>query len=333
MPDVPATCFKFTVGSAAEAAELVRDRLGPHARVLSVRSIPAGGWRRFWAAPRLEIVACAEPPAPSPEAAPAPRAAAPPTGDLRGLLTRAGFSEAVLARLGPAWAGLAALPLHRGLVEAGRQLGALARPSRERLPLERAAFIGLPGAGRTTALCKWLALEVFRHGRKGHVVTAEFDRPNPPGVLPVFCEALGVPLAHFPALTQPAAPGNFVYFDLPGISLRDPGANSAIAAFVDREAIKHRVLVLNAAYDPAVLAAARAAGRELGATHVALTHLDELGRWGRLWDHLLDDGLDPLLLSTGPALTGDCEVDAFDALARRTLPAAPETDTANLAAA
>ena len=67
-----------------------------------------------------------------------------------------------------------------------------------------AAFLGAPGVGRTTALCKWLSAEVFRRARLGHVVTAEFDRPNNPGPLPVFCEALGVPVAHYPASTQPA---------------------------------------------------------------------------------------------------------------------------------
>ena len=34
---------------------------------------------------------------------------------------------------------------------------------------------------------------MFRRARIGHVVTVEFDRPNPGGPLPVFAEALGVP--------------------------------------------------------------------------------------------------------------------------------------------
>ena len=51
------TCYKFTVRSAAEAATLIRERLGEHARVLSVRTVPASGIRRLWAAPQLEIIA------------------------------------------------------------------------------------------------------------------------------------------------------------------------------------------------------------------------------------------------------------------------------------
>ena len=176
--------------------------------------------------------------------------------------------------------------------------------------------------GRTTTLCKWLGTEVFRRGRLGHVVTVEFDRPNPPGPLPVFCEALGVPVAHFPAATRPAVGGGFVYFDLPGLSIHQ-AENAALAAFLDRERIEQRVLVLNAAYDHAALRAAYAAGRSLGATHVVFTHLDEVTQWGRLWDYLIDGALAPLFLATGPSLTGDCEEDVFGALVRRTLAPAP----------
>jgi flagellar biosynthesis protein FlhF len=212
------------------------------------------------------------------------------------------------------------------LAEAGARLRLEAdRPAGR--PLTRAAFLGAPGVGRTTALCKWLGMEVFRRGRLGHVVSVEFDRPNPPGPLPVFCEALGVPVARFPASTRPAVPGGFVYFDLPGLSTRDPGENKALADFLAREQIDQRVLVLNAAYDHAALRTAYAAGRALGATHLVFTHLDEVPQWGRLWDYLIDGALEPVFFATGPSLTGDCEEDVSSALVRRTLVPADEAET------
>jgi flagellar biosynthesis protein FlhF len=128
-------------------------------------------------------------------------------------------------------------------------------------------------------------------------------------------------VARFPAATEPVTPGGFVYFDLPGISLRDPPANRPIAEFLDAEKIADRVLVINAAYDHAALRSAYAAARDLGGTHVVFTHLDEVTQWGRLWDYLLDGALEPLFLSTGPSLTGDCERDVFGGLVRRTLAA------------
>lgn len=353
-PTTPGTCFKFTVNSAEQAAQLIREKLGDSARVLSVRSVETGGMFGLFSSPKLEVVAqiiAAEPAASALEqpkatvslnavssetAGPGAQVALKasratfrmPQQSLTTLLRRSGFSEKLLLRLfeSPAWLALNEMPLHRALVETGRHLRELAGSRHEPAPLTRAAFFGTPGVGRTTALCKWLANDVFRKARLGHVVTAEFDRPNPTGPLPVFCEALGVPMAHFPASTQPATPGGFVYFDLPGLSLRNPADNAAIAEFLNREQIEQRVLVLNAAYDHAALRAGYAAGRALGATHVVFTHLDEVTQWGRLWDYLIDGDLQPLFLATGPSLTGDCELDALDAVARRTLPVAAEPE-------
>ncbi|HZZ58444.1 MAG TPA: hypothetical protein VFE31_11485, partial [Opitutaceae bacterium] len=410
----PGACYKFTVSSAEEAAAQIRERLGPEARVLSVRTVEQGGMLGLLRKPRLEVIAqIGATPAPlagdagwdaddddfagegtddsGPEAAgsaedgaavwkgspfslsaapigavggPAPReraaaeidpaaplpaiaasaadpaaepspAAAEPTVvplaigrdagpglgavrrrapaelDLAQLLRRSGLSELALGRLrgSQVWARVDGAPLHRALVDIGNYIRESAETKWGGEGLRRAAFLGTAGSGRTTALCKWLGLEVFRRARAGHVVTVEFDRPNPPGALPVFCEALGVPLARFPASTEPAVPGGFVYLDMPALSPSDAKANRALARFLDDEGVTERVLVLNAAYDHACLRAAYAEARQLRATHVVFTHLDEVTQWGRLWDYLLDGALEPLFLGTGPTLTGDCEDD------------------------
>lgn len=356
MPAYAPGTYKFTVRSAEQAVGLIREQLGPTARVLSVRSVAPSGWRRLWDSPRLEVIAQVEAPAeaPSPvvrprlsavssepaapegtlpeapatqrEKPPAPRfrtGGAPEAPGLAGLLRRSGLTETALDRLQarPNWSELNALPLHRALAETSRLLREQVEARVARPPLSRAAFLGTAGVGRTTALCKWLAQETFRRARLGHVVSVEFDRPNPLGPLPVFCEALQVPLAHFPCGTRPAVANGFVYFDLPPISVgRGEGANDRLRAFLDQEEVAERVLVLNAAYDRSSLRAAYAAGRELGATHLVFTHLDEVPQWGKLWDYLFDESLEPLFLATGPSLTGDCEEDVPGAIVRRTLP-------------
>jgi flagellar biosynthesis protein FlhF len=368
-PTLAPGAYKFTVKSADQAVALIREKLGPTARVLSVRSVEAPGLKRFFSAPRLEVIAQVDPPAAAPSASSEhllnrlravsteaaspdlpPSEAAPNEGDvvshpesraegrpesqsplrspplgLSGLLRRSGITETALNRLqaGANWEELNTLPLHRALAETSRLLRQQADTRPQRPALSRAAFLGAAGVGRTTALCKWIAQEVFRRGRLGHVVSVEFDRPNPLGPLPVFSEALGVPLAHFPCETRAAVPGGFVYFDLPGISPRRPRDNAPIGAFLDREEIVERVLVLNAAYDRASLRDAYAAGRDLGATHVVFTHLDEVPQWGKLWDYLFDAEVEPLFLATGPSLTGDCEEDVPGAIVRRTLPDSP----------
>jgi flagellar biosynthesis protein FlhF len=302
-----------------------------------VRTVPAAGLRSLWRTPRIEVIAQvgAEPcgqeetQADAPEIEPRPAPAVPAQARTRqaptlaSLLRRSGVSEVALERLqmAPFWNELAGYPLHRALVEAGRRLQAEAQGRWRREPLTRVAFLGSPGSGRTTALCKWLGAEVFRRGRGGHVVTVEFDRPASPGPLPLFCEALGVASYRHLAGTVPAAPGGFVAYDMPGLCIQRPEANEAISSFLERERIGQRVLVLNAAYDHAALRAAYAAGRALGATHVVFTHLDEVAQWGGLWDYLLERALEPLFLATGPSLTGDCEEDVFGAVIRRTLAA------------
>jgi flagellar biosynthesis protein FlhF len=351
--------YKFTVKSVEEAVALIRERLGPEARVVSVRTVPGAGLKKFLSAPRLEVIAqidaapagaaavdsapaaansrfnyvSAETAAPvdgalasvagaTAENSPSRLAPLPSSLGLTGLLRRSGITETALNRLqtGANWSELNTLPLHRALAETSRLLRSQAESRALRPPLSRAAFLGTAGAGRTTALCKWLAQEVFRRSRIGHVVSVEFDRPNPLGPLPVFGEALGVPLAHFPCETAATVPGGFVYFDLPGISVAKPAANAPLAAFLDREGITERVLVLNAAYDRPSLRDAYAAGRDLGATHLVFTHLDEVPQWGKLWDYLFDETIEPLFLSTGPSLTGECEEDVPGAIVRRTLP-------------
>jgi flagellar biosynthesis protein FlhF len=353
--------YKFVVRTAEEAVQTIREKLGPDAKVLSVRQVQGQGIGGLFGKPKLEViaqvgeaqakparealgvsaevaapmgVAIAEPPsslnAPAAETMAAPsRPARDKLPKLPELLRRSGFSETMLNRLQttPAFAEAEQKPLHHALVEIGQQLRRQASSRRPRPLPARSAFLGTPGVGRTTALCKWLALEVFARQKVGRVLKAEFDRPNPGEGLAVFCEALGISVEYY-APEENAGPstlggsGEFLYADLPGLSLRSPAENASIASFLDREKFAGRVLVLNAAYDPAMLRRGYAAGTDLGATHVVFTHLDELEHWGKLWDFLLEGELTPLFLATGPSLTGDCEEEAVSAVLRKTIPGA-----------
>ena len=52
-----ATCYKFTVNNANEAATVIRERLGESARVLSVRTIEPTGLRGLFGSPKIEVIA------------------------------------------------------------------------------------------------------------------------------------------------------------------------------------------------------------------------------------------------------------------------------------
>ncbi len=324
---VPGT-YRFEAGSAAEAVEIIRNRLGTEARVLSVSSKPRRGLSRLWGAPRFEVLAelpspaAPEPREPEPEAVPSGFSPALIDGArLPALLRRAGFPERLLGRLeiSPGWTRALSRPLHEALADLHRDLRAAARPARP-LP-RRVAFLGSAGVGRTTALCKRLAHEVIERGNAGRVWRVEFGRPNPAPILDVFGEALGVPVEHYaPGFGAPGAGDGFLFADLPALPAAGSVEDRALAKFLDAEHFEGRVLVLNAAYEPEALRAAYARGLAHGATHLVCTHLDETPRWGRLWEFLLEGELSPLFLGTGPGLTGEMSSDVLGALLARTLP-------------
>lgn len=255
------------------------------------------------------------------EAPVAPRARAEATPKLETLLRRSGLSETLVARLQATagWPTAEARPLHEGLSEVAGQIRRLAAGVAARPLPPRAAFIGLPGVGCTTALCKWLSAEVFTHGRHGKVVSVEFDRPKAADDLAVFAELLGTEFAR--QMPAPAATdGGFCYVDAPALSLTRPEENARLRAFLDDSAIPGRVLVVSGLLDSTVLRQACSAGLELGCSHLVFTQLDQLPQWGKLWDFLIDAPLTPLLATLGPSLSGECETDVLGAVLRRTFP-------------
>ena len=49
--------YKLIVRSAEEAVRIIRDKLGDHAKVLSVRQVGGEGLKRFISSPKLEVIA------------------------------------------------------------------------------------------------------------------------------------------------------------------------------------------------------------------------------------------------------------------------------------
>ncbi len=239
---------------------------------------------------------------------------------LESLLRRSGLSEALVGRLqsDACWAQASALPLHQGLSAMAGRIRALAAGIGERPLPDRAAFVGMPGVGCTTALCKWLASEVFKRGRRGAVASVEFDRPKGAEDLAVFAELLGVDFARQVPAT--VSSNQFCYLDVPAISLTRTEENRRLRAYLDEARIPGRVLVVSGLHDSAVLRRACAEGVAIGCTHIVFTQLDELPQWGKLWDFLIDAPLSPLMVTLGPSLTGECETDVVGAVLRRTYP-------------
>ena len=342
--------FRFIVSSAEEAVAVMRDRIGENARVISVRQVGGTGLTRFLQAPKLEVIAeMVEPEAAEPvvetaeNAEPAPDVdpqtgtkslvkvaqdsdeppAIRPSGLLR-LLRAAGLSAQIIARLQnkSGWEGIEKLPPLRALSSVGKMLREDFQAFPRRPLGDRVAFIGSPGAGKTTALCKWLATDVFVRQRRGVVLKLDLDRPNPGDALTVFCEALGVACARSIRDVPTLAADQALYIDVPGIV---PGCDGEVASLNEALAplfLTSRVMVINAAYDADLIKRTFDFAGRAGATHVVFTHLDELTQCGKIWEFLLDPKLTPLFLGTGPNIAGDLDENVFDTVLARTFPEA-----------
>lgn len=345
-PESPAAAqYKFVVSSADEAITVLRERLGEHARVISVRQVEGAGLARFLRAPKLEVIAQVETPAeavaPAPEPkieipvadlSPLPTSARPltekepapvPEENLSRILRRAGFNEAMLARLesDEAWPAFVKMPIGTALSEVAMILREEFLRQPRRVLGQRVAFCGTPGIGKTTAMCKRLVTDIFFRQRPARVLKIDLDRANPSDGLTVFCDAIGAPILRDPEEAQTLPDDVTLYVDLPGVAVDRESDIDGLREELQRQAVTSRVLVINAAYDSELIKRAYLLGEKLDATHVVFTHLDELAHWGKLWPFILGQKIQPLFFSAGQNLAGDFTEQIFDSILERTFPA------------
>lgn len=338
--------YKFIVSSADEAVTVLRERLGENAKVISVRQVEGAGLARFLRAPKLEVIAKVEAPGPAPapgepaveepmnDLAPAPAKAAeegtakeeaeiPVEEKLGKILRYAGFNNVMKSRIRSmgSWQRLVKMPLGGALTEVAVMLrGEYIRTPRRALE-GTVAFMGTAGSGKTTALCKRLVTDVFIRNKRARVLKLDLDRPNPNDALSVFCDAIGVPLVRDASEGPAGESDGTLYVDTPGIAADNQPDIAELSKALDGHKAGSRILVVNAAYDAEIIKQAYGLGEKLAATHVVFTHLDELVHWGKLWEFVLGQPLQPLFLSAGQNLAGDFSEQVFDSILDRTFPA------------
>lgn len=240
------------------------------------------------------------------------------------LLRATGLDEALLARIRADHAGLDwnTTPIPEALAA----LGAWLRRNYELIPRRpagpRRVFFGSCGAGKTTALCKALALDVFVRGRSVAVLKLDGDQPNASDGLAAFCDVLGAPLLRSANEVGEIDEQTLLYLDVPGVGLEAHAEHARLAQTLDALRVDTRILVVNAACEAEVIQDMWELGRVGGATHVVFTHGDEVRRPGKLWRFVLNGGLRPLFVSAGPSPAGEIEEDVFSALLARTFPPA-----------
>ena len=238
------------------------------------------------------------------------------------LLKKAGFDEGLLSEITSwsNWQGVRDESLADALKEITVGLSQRFQSVPSKPTSDRIALIGSPGVGKTTTLCKFLAHEVFMNKKIPHVLKIENGVPNPDDALRIFCEVIGVTLYREPEKIPPVDRGHPLFVDFPGLALNQIEDWINTKNSLDDLGIDTRVLVVNGAYDKTILSKNVRNAEHLRATHLAITHFDELSNSTKLWPLIMHGNLSPLCICNGQNITGDFTNNVLNQLISRTFP-------------
>ena len=238
------------------------------------------------------------------------------------LLSKTGFDQGLIKEIQSwsNWEKIKDKPLADALKEITIGLSDRYGSTKKSPTSHRIALVGSPGVGKTTTLCKFLAHEVFMNKSSPSVLKVENGVPNPDDALRIFCEVVGVTLYREKTRIPDSKEDSPLYLDLPGLSLKSPEDWSQASATLDELDVSTRVLVINGAYDREILFKNIQAAKHLGATHLAITHFDEIANSTKLWPLLLRSDLTPLCICNGQNVTGDFTTSVLNQMISRTFP-------------
>ena len=244
---------------------------------------------------------------------------APAQGRLEQVLRSAGFEASLIRRFENStdWEKLQRMPIKTALSDLARRL----RLDYDAVKIPQAtqtiAFIGMNGVGKTTALCKQLAHEVFFERRTVQVLKLDGSSPNADTALSLYCDVMGVKLIRDSKAIESTSA---LLIDTSGINLNDHEEIRSLKTKLDELGIKTRAWVINAAYDNSLIDKGLAIAEELEATHTVYTHLDELNSTSRLWSFILSGRCPPLFGSNGPGVAHDRVDSIGSVLLQKTFP-------------
>lgn len=178
-------------------------------------------------------------------------------------------------------------------------------------------FIGPPGSGKTTCLCKWLAQSVLMENRLARVWRLDGSGPNTAESLSVYGEILGIPIERFASEPDTLNPAELLFVDLPGVNWKDADSLDAMSQQLKTLPEGHVHLVLNAAYEPGLLLQQTRAFSQLPITNIIMTHLDEEPKWGKLWNLVLGTNYTIGYLSAGQNIPGEFVPATASAILKR----------------
>jgi flagellar biosynthesis GTPase FlhF len=321
----------FVAENAANALAQIHDKLGPDAVVLSIRRLPAQGVAWLWNRQgHVEVLAAVlseretvDAAAVVPEVLETSRVKwddsvdfNQPTNDA--VRSRPWRSITWLESLGllPAFANIleervrarqGEKPPASPTAEWSAVRGALMefwRPPAKDSQKQTHVFVGPPGSGKTTVLCKWLTASVLSEEHSARVWRLDGVSANTSEFLSVHCEMLGVPIARY-FDDKNNASADVCFVDLPGVECNDSRSLASLREQIATLPHPRVHLVLNAAYETSVLFEQYRAYAALKPDDLIFTHLDEERQRVKLWNFVLGTNCSIHFLSAGQKIPGE----------------------------
>jgi flagellar biosynthesis protein FlhF len=332
--------YRFIADNAAAALAQIHEQLGPEAVVLSVRPMPQGIAKLWRRRAQIEVVAGV------PDKTSAPEVNCESGTANAALEIRNSKIETSDADRwhSVAWLEMMGLlPVHAGRLQTHLRAvhgdapdspdeewkmvsGALSRFWLNPTPLYDDAarphvFIGPPGSGKTTALCKWLTIAALLEERAARVWRLDGVTANTAEFLAIHCEMLGVPLERFwskdlrftnddlrannPSESQSQIENPLWLVDLPGVEITEAPALAALREQIATLPSPRVHLVLNAAYETSALMAQWRAFEACQPEDLIFTHLDEEARRVKLWNFVFGTNCSLRFLGAGQKIPGE----------------------------
>ena len=186
--------------------------------------------------------------------------------------------------------------------------------------MEKVALLGGPGVGKTTTLCKLLAHEVFMNKTSPCVLKIENGVPNPDDALRIFCEVVGVTLFRESESLPSVDNQNPLFLDFPGLGVSELEEWNEAGRVLDSLNVQTRILVVNGAYERDIINKYIRSAKNVNATHIAITHFDEMTNSTKLWPIIFNSNLSPVCICNGQNVTGDFSTSVLNQLIAKTFP-------------
>jgi flagellar biosynthesis protein FlhF len=333
----------FIAENSHAALAQIQEQLGPDAVVVSVRKLPAHGLSRLWQRHgQIEVLAgvpeekvlpakhvvpngsdayvpFAETVEPAPVDSSHPARRWPSIAWLQSLGLLPEFAEMLENKVSALHGGTApSNPIEEWRALRDVLSGFWRSPRRT---MERTGrphvFIGPPGSGKTTALCKWMTGAVLSQNHLVKVWRLDGSTANTSEFLSVHCELLGLQAERF--WTPTDAQADLLFVDLPGVDANDPSALEALREQLAELPQPHLHLVLNAACETQILLKQIRQFEMFAPEDLIFTHLDEVQQRVKLWNFVLGTNLPLGFLSAGQKIPGDfCRAESVSLFPRET---------------